>query len=351
MALQLSYAQTMTVLNIDTKGIEYDPAQMGNLVRIELDKLQRFQVTDKYDVAYLMEKNKLDISNCYGRICLVEVGKLIQSEKMFTGSVEKLGETLVVTLRLVDVKTGTVEKSSIHEYLFFPTEIQTIMRISVREFFGLDNDANLVQKLSKKETFDNAINNPYKSRLKLDGPRMGITVFRGTLTNYLQAPRTEGGFEATPVMFQFGYQFETQYLNEGNFQALFEFVPMVTGIDQGLLFPSLTILHGLRSNKSGWELAFGPSVSFVPESEGFWQNGKWIRKDDLPQGTPGAYIRRIDSRGDLYWRSGFVVAFGKSLRSGKLNIPVNAYLIPSREGLRFGASFGFNAKNAKPEQF
>lgn len=347
-SVSLSHAQTITVLNIDTKGVEYDPVQMGNLVRIELDKLQQFQVTDKYDVAYLIERNKLEVGNCYGKICLVDVGKVIKSDKMFTGSVEKLGQTLVVSLRLIDVTTEKVEKSYIKEYLFLPTELQSILRVSIREFFSLENDTNLVEKLSKKETFDNTVNNPYQSRLKLDGPRMGFTVFTGELADYLKAPNSEGGFNAHPVMFQFGYQFETQYLNEGNFQALFEFVPMVTGIDQGLLFPSLTILHGLRSNKNGWEFAFGPSVSFVPESEGFFQNGQWVRKEEVPTGTTGiSYVRRVDSRGDLYWRSGFVLAFGKSFRSGKLNIPVNAYVIPNREGLRFGASFGFNAKNAK----
>jgi hypothetical protein len=31
--------------------------------------------------------------------------------------------------------------------------------------------------------------------------------------------------------------------------------------------------------------------------------------------------------------------------SGKLNIPVNLYVVPNSEGLRFGASFGFNSKN------
>ena len=35
---------------------------------------------------------------------------------------------------------------------------------------------------------------------------------------------------------------------------------------------------------------------------------------------------------------------GKTFKSGKLNIPVNVYVIPSKDGIRMGASFGFNAK-------
>src|SRR5688572_13931568 len=70
----------ITVLNIDTKGVQLDPAQVGNLVRIELEKLDTFDVTDRYDVAYLVEKHKLNISNCFGKGCLLEVGKAIESD-------------------------------------------------------------------------------------------------------------------------------------------------------------------------------------------------------------------------------------------------------------------------------
>jgi hypothetical protein len=345
----ISFAQntnpTVTVLNIDTHDINYEPATMGNLVRIELDKLQLFQVTDRYDVLYLIEKNKLAVTNCYGKICLLEIGNTIHSDKMFTGSVEKIGETIVINFRMIDVKSATVEKSLTKEYLDILPEIQTMIRVTMREFFGLENDANLVNKLSKKETFDNAVNNPYQKRLRLDGPRMGYTYFTGTLANYLKAPKNEGGFDAMPAMFQFGYQFETQYLNEGNFQALFEFVPLVTGLDQGLFIPSLAVLNGLRSNKNGWELAFGPTVNFIQQADGTYVNGKWVLKSENNI-IPGAtYEKRIDSRGELYFHSGFVIVCGKSFRSGKLNIPVNAYFVPGKDGNRFGLSFGFNAKN------
>ncbi len=110
----------LTVLNIDSKGLTMDPVQMGNLVRIELDKLQQFEVMDKYDVANVVEKNKLTINNCYGKISLVEIGKIINSEKMFTGNVELLGEKIVVSLRLIDVKTETIEKSQVTEFLNLP---------------------------------------------------------------------------------------------------------------------------------------------------------------------------------------------------------------------------------------
>ena len=38
---------TLGVLNIDSKGLQMDPEQLGNLVRLELDKLDLFEVMDQ----------------------------------------------------------------------------------------------------------------------------------------------------------------------------------------------------------------------------------------------------------------------------------------------------------------
>ena len=71
---------TLTVLNIDTKGFSLDAVQMGNLVRLEMERLDKYDVTDKYDINYLIEKNQLNVNNCYGKICLVEIGEKHQIE-------------------------------------------------------------------------------------------------------------------------------------------------------------------------------------------------------------------------------------------------------------------------------
>ena len=341
----------LTVLNIDMKGLTMDQVQMGNLVRIELDKLQQFEVMDKYDVANVVEKNKLTINNCYGKICLVEIGKIINSEKMFTGNVELLGEKIVVSLRLIDVKTETIEKSQVTEFLNLQKEIQSMISVTINQMFSLPNQEATVASLTIKNSFDNAVNNPSKNRLRLDGPRMGATVFTGTTAKILQSPTTQGGYGAVPVMFQFGYQFEKQYLNSANIQALFEFIPMVTGLDQGLFIPSFTFMHGIRSNKSGWELAFGPSFSLVKKAKGYYDsNNDWQLSEEWNQRNPynkpePVFITRLDSRGRTYLNSSFVLAAGKSFKSGKLNIPVNIYVIPGKDGIRCGTSFGFNGKN------
>ncbi|MEY5047313.1 MAG: hypothetical protein RLZZ175_672 [Bacteroidota bacterium] len=344
-----SFAQKskVTVLNVDSKGINLDASQVGNLVRLELDKLDTFEVMDRYDVKYVIDKNKINIDNCYGKLCLVETGKLINADKMFTGSVELYGKTIIVTLKMIDVKKEVVEKTEIIEFLALPEEIQSMLNITVRRMFGQKEDLVLIEKLTKKNNFESAINTPNSYSLKLGGPRMGFVAFTGNQARLLSKSKDNGGYDAFPMMFQFGYQFEKQYLNEGNFQALFEFIPMVTGLDQGQFFPSFSILNGLRSNVSGWEFAFGPTFSFDKKAEVFEYNGVTYVKDDFsksPAVSNPVYTTQSDSRGSVRLNSNFIIALGKTFKSGKMNIPVNCFFIPAKDGLKFGVSFGYNAR-------
>lgn len=342
---------SLTVLNIDAQGVEFTSVQLGNLVRIEMDKLNKFEVMDKYDVAYLVEKNALNIENCYGKICLLEVGNLINSDKMFTGSVERYGKTIIITLRLIDVKKGIIEETQVNEFLNLQNEIQKMISITVNDLFGLENDEAVVSLLTQKENFDNAITLPDEPRLNLSGPRMGVSLLTGEAGAVYRAPEIEGGFDAYPLLFQFGYQFEVQYLNEGNVQGLFEFIPLVSGLEQGFFIPSMTILHGLRSNKNGLEFAFGPTLSVARRANGYYDaDNVWHLQEDWwlanPNGEPNPFevTSRLDSRGSLNFSTGFVVAAGFTFKSGKLNIPVNAYVVPRKDNFRIGVSFGFNAR-------
>lgn len=348
LTLNAQSKEKLAVLNIDAQGFNLTPKEMGNLVRLQMEKLELYEVIDRYDVAYLIEKNDLAVDNCYGKICLVETGQIIDADKMFSGSVELYGQMIIISFRLVDVATGTIEKTQIGEFLDLQNELQNMISITINQMFGLDVDQTLLQTLTKKDSYESAINNPKKDKLNLSGPRMGFTAFTGKTAKYLSEPTSEGGYDIQfPMMFQYGYQFEIQYLNEANIQALFEIVPNITGLGQGLIIPSLSLMQGIRHNVNGWEVAFGPIFSGAKVSKGYYQDGDWHLQYEWTEATanPNEIISRIDNRGNVKITSGFIFGIGKSFKSGKLNIPVNAFIIPNmKSGIRFGVSIGFNAK-------
>ena len=343
-AQEIDYKPTLAVLKVDSKNPSFASQDLGDLLRMEVSKLNRFDVLDRYDANYLIKKNNLETENCFGKICLTEAGAKLGVEKMLTGSVETFGETFILSLRLLDVSSGSIQETEVIEFLNLPQQIRKMLQLGVQKMFEATFDEKLMTKLSQKDNYENLVNSPQTSSLKLSGPRMGFTYVMGENSGILQAPEGQGGFDTYPLMFQFGYQWEIKYLNQGNFQALFEIVPIVTGLDQGKFFPSLSILNGLRSNVLGWEFAFGPIFYASPKARGFYNdNGEWQLEHEAPEGQDPTIQKRLDSRGDPVFDSSFVFAIGKSFKSGNLNIPINLFFIPHKDGNRLGISVGFNA--------
>ena len=344
---------TIAVTDIDVRGHKMNGAQAIQFAINELMRIDQYEVMDRYDLEYLSRRDTLSLGGCFSKICLKEIGIKLKVDKMFTGSISQLGDNLNITLRVLDVKTGVFELVKIKEFLIIPGSELQMMRICMNEMFNLPNDQDMVNKLTQRTEFDNTVNNPYTLRLRSDGPRMGATFATGFLADVLTRPADEGGYGGNPYMFQFGYQFEKQYLNEGNFQALFEFIPMITGLDQGQFIPSVTLLNGLRNNTNGWEFAFGPTFSLSKYTDGYLNDQNQFiisatgpRSLEEEANSLGKSVEnRPDSRGITQITYGFLFAAGKTIKSGKLNLPVNLFVVPGKNGLRFGISMGWNGKD------
>ncbi len=146
-----------------------------------------------------------------------------------------------------------------------------------------------------------------------------------------------------PITSMFGYQYEVQYLSSGEFQALIEFVGAVNGLESGTFAPSLTFLNGFRFNNSGWEIGIGPVFRGIKKAQGYYDNnGDWHLQSEKPEFSNYEIVEEIDHRGVTKLSTGLIVAVGKTIRSGYLNIPINLYVSPRKDGTVVGLSFGFN---------
>jgi hypothetical protein len=354
--------EVVAVLSIDSRGVIQDAEAVAYIVRLELEKANVYNVMDKYDVAEGVKKNSIDPQSCFGKSCVVEAGKALGVDKMITGSVERFGEKIVISLKVIDVKTATVEKQDATEYLNLQPELQKMISISVKKLMGMETDPDLVNLLIN---YDRPVESP-KTKFNLDGPRMGFSTALADAGKVMTAPQSKGGYDMYPVMFQFGWQKEWQYLSAGNFQALVEFLPMVAGLESGKFIPSVTFMNGFRVGKAGWEFAFGPSFRLVKKSNGFYDKdnllgdgaNEWHMEKEWNINEPGAtqiingspglrpmpytIESRLDSRGVPKVSTSLIIAFGRTFKSGYLNIPVNFYISPRKDGTTLGASFGFN---------
>ena len=137
---------------------------------------------------------------------------------------------------------------------------------------------------------------------KLAGPRVGVTMVQaGSLASILRKDvslfsddiREEwtgstGKYGA--VMSQYGWQWESRFLDGGDVVGIVEWIALVGGMEKGMFLPSVSSMVGLRT-ASGFEFAAGPNLSL----------------------------------GGI----AMVIGIGKTLKFGKLNVPVNIAYVPS----------------------
>ncbi len=142
-----------------------------------------------------------------------------------------------------------------------------------------------------------------KTEINLSGPRFGLTLLGD---KHMAALAEREIFLEQPFVSQFGWQFEHRlYTSDDGLTALTEWVPLLSGLEQGVAIPSLNWLVGIRT-ASGTEFGIGPNIT--------------------PAGV------------------GLVMAAGVTIRSGALNIPLNFAVVSSKSGPRVSIMTGFNIR-------
>lgn len=337
--------ERVAVLYIDAVSVDEEPLALGNLLRLELQKMEKFEVVDRYDMLDMLDGHDIDLNTCYSKRCLTEAGQLLEADKVLSGSVERYGDKILITLKLLDLNTGAIDQTDVSEYLNEPSHIQHMVKMSLNSLFMIDNDPNLVNML----TYYSPLTIMPTTKIVNNGPRMGMAYFIGESADRLAAPLNEGGFDSSPIMTQFGYQQEVRYMSSGDFSALVEFIPMISGLEQSRFIPSIVVLNGFREGKTGLEFAFGPSFGIRKMANGYFNDeGDWFLTSQWTgeETNPFDIVDRMDSRGDYELFTRWVWAIGKTFQSGYLNIPVNTFVSYNKDDWMIGLSFGFNIRRA-----
>jgi hypothetical protein len=371
----VSRSQTAAVTNLSTQGVNLTPEIAGKMTRIELTKTEKYKVLDQFDMESALE-GKSEFTDCYGKTCLIKIGQAMKVDFVFSGSIDLIGEKIVINLKMIDVVNKELKLTKSIEFDNQPLEISRMLEITLKEMLGLP----INPETKKSLVFQNeVITSSNVGRINNSGPRYGIALAplpnQNGLNDFLTRSESEGGLDILPIMSNIGYQFEVQYIGTENFSALFEFIPNIAGMEQGHFIPTLSLLNGFRFGQAGWEFAFGPSFGarkmlsgyLNPEDGIFYSESQWFDKDftewaadpnnvdpvtgnwiNTHQGpSKSIYSKRLDTRGNLEFNTNWLMAVGRTFKSGALNIPVNLYYSGNKYGGVIGSSVGFNIVKQK----
>lgn len=333
--------ESLAVLNFDIIGKSLTKEQYISITRSEIAKLDTFQVLDKYTVSEALELTPIDLNKCYGTKCLSTAGKNLNVKYIVAGTAEVIADKAIITLRLVDAEQQISVKTSYSEFYWTELNAQRLIQMAVYKLFDKEVDSRFTNLYDYETVKKASLEGPEVIKYNLSGPRFGASYVAGMNREIMMGSKSNGGFAKQPFMTVIGYQVEKQYLYTGSLQAVFQMNFALTGLDQQLAIPSLTLLNGFRLANSGWEFGFGPSFRIRRSADGFYRGDEWFLMNEKVADEEVEKLERIDSRGSNKLSSSWVWAIGKSFKAGNMNIPVNFYTIPDKDGWLFGVSMGY----------
>jgi TolB-like protein len=166
-ALLAQNAPSVAILDFDTRGYnEVERHQIIQKLTLEMINMSGYEVIDN-----ISQRDAIDFTGCFSRICLKELGEKLDVDFILTGSMNLLGEKVSTTVRLFDVQMGSFVNSANRNYVDVPKNDLLMAELTLNDMMGVENDPELVRRVTIANDYENILNNPFDRTIVAEGPR------------------------------------------------------------------------------------------------------------------------------------------------------------------------------------
>ena len=101
----------VAVLDFEANGVtEAEAKTLTDKLRGELLKTGKFKVIERTQMEQVLKEQGFQQTGCTSADCAVEMGQLLGVKNIITGSIGKVGQTFLISARIIDVGTGEIVK-------------------------------------------------------------------------------------------------------------------------------------------------------------------------------------------------------------------------------------------------
>ena len=103
----------------DLDGNEVSSSEIKALterLRSELLMTKHFKVLERDIMEEILKEQGFQQSGCTTSECVVQIGQLVNVEKMVAGTINKIGNTYSSSVRIIDITTGSIDKIVSFDY-------------------------------------------------------------------------------------------------------------------------------------------------------------------------------------------------------------------------------------------
>ncbi|MBN1782379.1 hypothetical protein JW948_14690 [bacterium] len=108
----------VAVLNFDALGISAEGAKLlTDRFRGELVNTGGFVVLEREIMSSILDEVGFQMTGCTSTECAIEAGRILQVEKIISGSIGKIGDTYTTNISLIDVESSQIERFFNRDYV------------------------------------------------------------------------------------------------------------------------------------------------------------------------------------------------------------------------------------------
>ncbi len=161
---------TVAVIDFIPRGIDFNSTVVfSDRLRASLSKYAEFKVLEPGKMDLILKDKKNQIAGvCDFDSCLIEIGRLLETQLIVAGTVGKIEQLYTFNLRMVEVETGKVLHSIIQEVDKLPSQVLTY---SIPRFAEKFHDIAVHILLATLVI----TTNPEKAQFLLNDKEMGLT--------------------------------------------------------------------------------------------------------------------------------------------------------------------------------
>ena len=112
---QTSFSQTLpqvAVLEFEGRGItEMEAGPLTDRFRSEIVRTNAFLVVSRSQMKAILDEQSFQMGGCTSTECAVEIGQMLNAQKIVVGTIGKIHTTFTVDISIIDVETARIEKS------------------------------------------------------------------------------------------------------------------------------------------------------------------------------------------------------------------------------------------------
>lgn len=167
--------KTVGVLELNSTGgiSKNETSALTNRFRAMLVQTESVVVLERDKMNdILKEQDFIASDNCNTAECAVQIGQLLGVEKMIGGDIGKVGTTYTIDMRLVDVKTGQIEKSVSNDFKGEVDGLLNLMNEVAGVFAGLNVQMNTSSRTVTADVYVNS--NPEGAEIVVDNNSTGL---------------------------------------------------------------------------------------------------------------------------------------------------------------------------------